>query len=601
MILTASLLVVLALLAQGVAMLRWRAALQRAGMQWRVWAETCGAFLAAAAGLVLLFEGANLDLEQHSMVLWTWVCSAAVLVGMVAAARAQRVPTLELALAALPALEIAAWAAFAASVGGGGLAAAPIRALLVAPAALALCSYFGASVGYLLWGAGQMDLQLGYEGLVGRRFLLSKASAVLSTVTTISVVGVSLGVWLVLVSLGILAGFENDLQRKIIGANAHVVLQRHNVKPFVPAADLTGWVESTPGVVASSPFVSGEVAIASYSTYQGALLFGIDPQRSPAVLAVLGQLEQGSLASLVDEMAGVQRPSNPSNPSNPNDPNDPQDAASASEFTAPAPLAGIVIGVEMAKGLNVKVGDRVRMVSPLQEVLTPLGPAPKSLGFRVAAIFSTKMYEYDARYVYVSLPAARRFLEIGDADVTGLQLRCNDPELTGRVGQAVLQRAGDGFDALDWKQRNQTLFSALKLERVVAFVVLVFIILVASFSIVNTLTMSVIEKRQAIAILKTMGARDVGIMKLFLVQGLLVGAFGTLIGTLAGVGSMKALERFGFWIPGEVYYIDSLPVKLETADVVLVVLAALLIVWDFAVFPALRGSQLEPVEGLRDG
>lgn len=587
MILTASVLVVLALVAQGVAMLRWHAALQAAGMQWRVWAGTCGAFFLAAGGLAGVFWGAELTVEQHGMVLWSWVCCGAVGIGMVAAARARRVPTWELALAALPALELAALVAVMASVGSGGLAAAPIRALLVAPAALGLCCYFGASLGYLLWGAGAMDLQLGYEALVGRRFLLSKASPVLSTVTTISVVGVSLGVWLVLVSLGILAGFENDLQRKIIGANAHLVLQHHDIKPFVPAGDLTRVAQSTPGVVASSPFLSGEVAIASYSTYQGALLFGIDPQRSPTVLSVLEQLTEGSLAPLVDEMAGVARPQEP--------------AADAAEFSAPAPLAGIVMGVEMAKGLNVKVGDRVRMVSPLQEVLTPLGPAPKSIGFRVAGIFTTKMYEYDARYVYISLPAARRFLELGDDEVTGLQLRCSAPELTGSVGQALVKRLGDPFSALDWQQRNQTLFSALKLEKVVAFVVLVFIILVASFSIVNTLTMSVIEKRQAIAILKTMGARDVGIMKLFLVQGLLVGTFGMLIGTVAGVSTMKALEHFGFWIPGDVYYIDSLPVKLEAADVVLVVLAALLIVWDFAVFPALRGSQLEPVEGLRDG
>jgi lipoprotein-releasing system permease protein len=264
----------------------------------------------------------------------------------------------------------------------------------------------------------------------------------------------------------------------------------------------------------------------------------------------------------------------------------------------------VVIGVEMAKGLNVKVGDKVRLISPMLEVLTPIGPAPKSLGFRVVAIFSSKMYEYDARFAYVSLPSARRFLETEPDAVSGLQLRCTDPERTDRIGALALAPLSGGdarFEALDWKRRNQTLFSALKLERVVAFVVLVFIILVASFSIVNTLTMSVIEKRREIAILKTMGAHDVGIMKLFLVQGLLVGAFGTAIGGGLGVGTMKLLERFGFWIPGEVYYIDSLPVKLEPANVALVVAAALLIVWDFAVFPALRGSRLQPVEGLRDG
>ena len=131
--------------------------------------------------------------------------------------------------------------------------------------------------------------------------------------------------------------------------------------------------------------------------------------------------------------------------------------------------------------------------------------------------------------------------------------------------------------------------------------VLAFIILVASFSIVNTLTMSVIEKQKEIAILMTMGARGVGIMKLFLVQGLMIGGFGTVIGGGAGALTAWGLKEFGLWIPDDVYYIDSLPVHLEGADVLMVVLAALLIVWDFAVFPALRGSQLQPVEGLREG
>jgi lipoprotein-releasing system permease protein len=542
------------------------------------------------AGLVLrlIFAQAGFDIEDNTPFIWGWVCASATLAGLLGAAWARRMPVWELVFANLLVLELATLLALFVSA-DEGLAAPPLRILLVAPAALGLCAYFGASLGYLLWGSGDTDLRLGYESLIGRRFLLSKASAVLSTVTTISVIGVALGVWLVLVSLGILAGFESDLQRKIIGANAHVVLQRDDLTPVQLTPESVERVARTPGVVAAAPFIEGEVAIASSSNYTGAQLFGIDPSGSPEVLAVLKQLQQGALEPLLDEMNGGTLHAA-------------AEAGATAEFAAPAALANIVIGVEMAKGLNVKVGDRVRLISPLLEVLTPIGAAPKSLGFRVAAIFASKMYEYDARYAYVSLPAARRFFELDAADVTGLQLRCTDPERTERIGTAAAQALGHSeLRALDWKRRNQTLFSALKLERVVAFVVLVFIILVASFSIVNTLTMSVIEKRKEIAILKTMGARDIGIMKLFLVQGLVVGSSGTLIGATCAVTTMKLLERFGFWIPGEVYYIDSLPVKMDAADVVLVVLAALLIVWDFAVFPALRGSQIQPVEGLRDG
>lgn len=592
-VLALALLVIAAHAALLVPLRRW---MRQQGGSWRLAGELAGLWALGGAVLWAVFALVDLELEQYTGLLWLWVCVTSVAVGLAGAKRQGGVPTAELGVAAVAVFELTTVLVLGrASVTHADLAAAPLRALLVAPAALGLCAYFGASAGYLLWGSGRVDLQLGYESLVGRRFLLSKASPVLSTVTTISVVGVSLGVWLVLVSLGILAGFESDLQRKIIAASAHIVLQPEAAATFSLPNDLEQRVGETPGVVAVAPFLEGEVAIASYSNYSTALLFGIDPRKSPKVLALLNELESGSLDPLVKEMHGDKG----------DDDDDEAEDNENSDFARPAPLANIVLGVELAKGLNVKVGDRVRMISPLLEVLTPLGPAPKSLGFRVAAIFSSKMYEYDARYVYVSLPTSRRFLEMGDTVVSGLQLKCDDPETTDRTGPRIIKALGDDaspkLEALDWKRRNQTLFSALKLERVVAFVVLVFIILVASFSIVNTLTMSVIEKRREIAILKTMGAHDVGIMKLFLVQGLLVGAFGTLMGGTAGVATMKLLERFGFWIPGDVYYIDSLPVHLESSDVALVVLAALLIVWDFAVFPALRGSELQPVEGLRDG
>jgi lipoprotein-releasing system permease protein len=261
----------------------------------------------------------------------------------------------------------------------------------------------------------------------------------------------------------------------------------------------------------------------------------------------------------------------------------------------------------MASILNVSVGDRVRIIPPLVETMTPLGMAPRSLDFRVAGIFNSKMYEFDARYLYVSLAAARRFFVMAPDTLSGLQLACADPERSAEVGERArvaldaFAPVPRGWEALDWKARNQTLFSALKLERVVAFVVLVFIILVASFSIVSTLTMAVIEKRREIAILKTMGARDVGVMKIFLVQGMLVGSCGTIIGAALAVLTAALLKRIGFGIPNEVYYIDSLPVHVGPGDVVLIMLAAVLIVWDFAVFPAIRGARLAPVEGLRDG
>ena len=566
----------------------WRAA-RRRGIDRAAFWWLFGMLAAATLGLTAIFLGCGWTLESQGPVLWSWVAAWSMVVGAVGAARTQKLPVFELTLASLPLLELATCLAlwFAREE---GLASAPLRALMVLPPAMALCGYFGASVGYLLWGAGGGDRHIGYEFMIGRRFLLSKSSPVLSTVTTISVLGVTLGVWLVLVSLGVLAGFEDDLQRKIIGSNAHIVLHRPDQKPFALAPQVQEAAAHVAGVTDVAPFVEGEVALKSSSNYGVAMVFGVDARVSARVLSALDQLVEGSLDALEVEQADFEAPPTRAG------------ADANAEFLPPTRLPNIVIGREMAKTLNVEVGDRIRAISPVLEVLTPMGPAPKSAGFRVAAIFSTKMYEYDSRYVYMTLPAARRFFELQPGFVSGLHLRCESPDHTERVSQRLRQvDVIQEFDVPDWRQRNQTLFSALKLEKVVAFVVLVFIILVASFSIVNTLTMSVIEKRREIAILKTMGARDVGIMKVFVVQGLLVGTFGTLCGALLGVGTMKSLEHFGFWIPVEVYYIDSLPVKLDMADVALVLLAALLIVWDFAVFPALQASELEPVEGLRDG
>lgn len=546
-------------------------------------------FSSAGAAIALSFPAFGLDLEHDDELLWSSISLVAALVAGVASAWRKRTAGWEL-LSAIGVVLLGS-SALAAEQSGQGLASAPIRALLIAPPVLLLCGYFGSSMGFLIRGSGETDAQWGYESAIGRRFLLSKASQVVSTVTAISVVGVSLGVAIVMISLAILAGFETELREKIIGAHAHALLQRNDRRPFVLGSQELEVIRTTKDVVASAPVIESEVAVASRSNYVGALMMGVDPERSRSVLTILESIIEGSIDPLTQEVGRA-----------PEAEGDQESADTESEFAPPRALPHIVIGIEMARSLSVRPGDTVRLLSPTLGTLTPMGIAPKSLGFKVAGIFSSKMYEQDAKLAFVSTETARDFLEIPKDSVTGMMLQVEDPDFSDRVGQDLRMRLGTApFTVVDWKSRNQTLFAALKLERVVAFVVLAFIILVASFSIVNTLTMSVIEKRKEIAILKTMGARDVGIMKIFLVQGLTVGAFGTLLGAGIGLAIVGLLEAFGFWIPDDVYYIDSLPVHLEPQDAILVVVAALLIVWNFAVFPALRGSQLSPVEGLRDG
>jgi lipoprotein-releasing system permease protein len=563
---------------------------------WRIRASftiaglTSAAFLVLAGVVWVIFREAELDLDRDQAFFWVLAFVASASLGFGVAARLRRMPTFELAAAVIVTVEVAGLLALLAP-GDEGIAGPSLRTLMVSPAALMLFAYFGASLGYLFFSSGRFDFKLGYEAIIGRRFLLDKGSSVLSVVTTISVFGVALGVWLVIIALGVLGGFEDDLQQKIIGAGAHGLLQQKGGWPIALTDEDLNALGDVAEVDAVSPFIEGDVALASQSNYTTGIVYGVDPRRAPRVLAMLRKIKRGSLEPLIDELAPIEMP-------------EPDPDA---EFLPPAPVPSVVIGREMASTLNVGVGDRVRIISPLLEQMTPLGMAPKTRDFRVVGIFSSQMYEFDARYVYVSLPAARKFFELEDGEVSGVHVAVLDPSRSDRAAAgavAVLEehRPGKrGWEALDWKARNQTLFAALKLERVVAFVVLAFIILVASFSIVSTLTMSVIEKQKEISIIKTMGARDVGVMKLFLVQGMLVGSFGTLIGAVMAVVTAALLKRIGFGIPGEVYYIDSLPVHVGAGDVVLIVLAALLIVWDFAVFPAIRGSRLEPVEGLRDG
>ncbi len=530
----------------------------------------------------LLFQWAGWSLEREGGFAQVVIALWSLLLGASFGTKASGMATREFTLSALAVTELSAAIGYA-SGASFALSSPFVRLLLVVPPMVLLLGYLGLSARFLLVNKGN-GRGLGYESLVGRRFLLSKSSPALSVVTAISVVGVTLGVWLVIVSLAILSGFEHDLRKKIIGAHAHILVQQTQSKPFALTDSLQATIDGTQGVAASAAYVEGEVAVASRSNFNGGVLMGIDLVSSPGVLDVLKSLSPKTLLALkprpVDETA-LEDPF---------------------AFAPPAVPPGIIVGVEMARALSIKEGDDVRVISPTLEVLTPLGPAPKSRGFRVVGIFSSKMYEYDSRFAYVDLGVAREFFDLPAGTVTGIQVQAPDPDIAPSVVAALNpDLAKLGLEGRDWRRRNQTLFAALELERVIAFIVLAFIILVASFSIVTTLAMSIIEKRQEIAILKTMGARSTGIMKVFLTQGMVVGGLGTLMGGIIGLVTVSGLEHMGLWIPDEVYYIDSLPVHLSVIDLVVVMVAALLIVWDFSIFPAMQGARLEPVEGLREG
>jgi lipoprotein-releasing system permease protein len=257
-----------------------------------------------------------------------------------------------------------------------------------------------------------------------------------------------------------------------------------------------------------------------------------------------------------------------------------------------------VLGRELARSLRVFVGDQVNVVSPFGD-LGPAGPQPKARPFRVAAIFYSGMYEYDSKFAYMDLGEAQRFFGTGDA-VTGLELKVHDVDAARAVmGRVVYALGGWPFRGKDWGELNRSLFSALQMEKVVMAVILGFIVLVASFIIVATLIMLVLEKTKEIAVLKSMGAGVPSVMKVFVAEGVIIGAVGTVFGLILGYGSCLLIDRVGIPLDPEVYYISNLPVLIEPAQFALVTLTALALSYLATIYPATKAARLRPVDGLR--
>jgi len=418
---------------------------------------------------------------------------------------------------------------------------------------------------------------MSYEFFVGLRYLRAKRKQTfVSVITVISILGITVGVSALIIVLSVMSGFEDTLKDKILGLNAHVVVlgMGHGIEDYERVAEVT---RSIKGVAGASPFTYNQAMLSSASSAIGAVVRGLEVKTAGEATVVPQKIKKGSLKGLNVEL-GDKKGARP----------------------------GIVLGKELAERLSVVTGDRINLISPTG-TMTPAGPMPRMTSFVVSGIFELGMYEYDSSLAFISLHNAQKFFRLGDT-ATGVEIKLHDVDEARGVADTVMRELKGPYWTKTWEDMNRSLFSALKLEKVTMFIILTLIILVAALNIISTLIMVVMEKHKDIAILKSIGASPGGIMKIFMVEGAIIGIIGTFAGAVFGVAVAMNLERvvsfieglFHFKIlPPSVYYIDKLPSRVEPMTVVIIIAFSLGISFLATLYPSWQAARMRPVDSLR--
>lgn len=411
---------------------------------------------------------------------------------------------------------------------------------------------------------------MSFEIFVSLRYLLAKRrQTFISLITLISIVGVAVGVMALIVVLAVMNGFQEDLRNRILGITSHVVVGSYK-GTVANYRELMAMVEKKPEVEAAAPFIYTQVMLSSGRSVSGAVLRGIDPPSSSKVTNIQENLIHGNIGDLKPGHDGGE----------------------------PASAPGIILGVELANALGVKTGDFITAISPTGR-LTPMGQSPRSKLFQVVGILRSGMYEYDNTLAYIHIGAVQQFLAIGDV-ATGVEVKVSDIYKADKIAAELRELLGGGYWIRDWMQMNRSLFSALKLEKVVMFIILTLIVLVAAFNIVSSLIMLVMEKTRDIAILKAMGATTASIRKIFVLEGALIGVSGTILGCIGGFVLCAILKQYKFIeLPPDVYYLSTLPVNLDFVDIAAIAISAILISLVATLYPSRQAARLDPADALR--
>lgn len=371
----------------------------------------------------------------------------------------------------------------------------------------------------------------------------------ISLISLISVLGVAVGVMALIVVLAVMSGFDHDLQEKIIGTNAHIIIEREGGMNNFPA--IIDAVMEIDDVAAASPFILGETILRYQDRVKGILFKGIDPEKEAKVTKIGEYISAGSL-----------------------------------DFRE----EGVILGKELAQSLGAYLGDRISLISPVTSQVHH---------FIVEGIFDSGMYDYDMNLVFGSLSSAQRLFNAPNL-VSSIGVKLDNIHQVSKVKRQIQKTLGFPYGVRSWMDINRSLFSALKLEKTTMFIILVLIVLVACFNIVSTSIMVVMEKTRDIGILKSIGATNRSIRKIFASYGFIIGLTGTALGTGMGFLLCYLLKTYRFIkLPADIYYIDRLPVRVEWLDALSIVLAAIVISWVATFYPAHQAAKLNPVEALR--
>jgi lipoprotein-releasing system permease protein len=403
-----------------------------------------------------------------------------------------------------------------------------------------------------------------FELQIALRYLLAKRRQVfISVITLVSTLGVTVGVMALVIALAIMTGLQQELQNRILGAMAHVnVWKTAGIEDYRTEVDQ---LRQVPGIVAAAPAIYGKALVTTQRGDMFITFKGIDPALERDVTEVADAMSGGSFDAL---------------------------GASNEED-----LPGIVIGHDIAGAVGAFVGDTVTLISP-QGPLTPFGMAPRQVRLRIVGTFRLGLVEFDSGYGFVSIPLAQRLT--GKTQIDHLEARVADIYDAPAIAESVSARLGSDYVASDWSDQNRTLYSALYLEKIAMGLGIGLIVGVAALNIVASLILLVMEKTRDIAILKTMGASARSVMLVFLIQGLVIGTIGTIVGAALGASISFVLDRYQvISIPGDVYQVTYLPFRVLTPDLITIVAGGIVICFFATLYPSRQAAKLDPAQALR--